>query len=294
MSKLWPLRWPLRSYAAMAALVLCHAATQAAEVMPDASLGTWACFGVCGASPADGDVGLSPLANPAYGYVSTAGSDATGVSPLALSESGGGGSTFTQTNGSRYTSAAFSASAGDTLSAWFNYVSTDGKGFDDYAWARLVNAADHSLVAWLFTARSTNSNKQSIVPGDLEVGFDADAVIVNHGDFEFNTRNLRTPMAVNWSLLGDSNGSCWRDTAEGCGFSGWLNSRITLSRAGSYQLEVGVVNFGDQAYDSGLAFDLAGLQAPAAPVPEASTLPMLLAGLGVMAFLSRRCQWLCA
>ena len=40
----------------------------------------------------------------------------------------------------------------------FNFLSTDGKGYDDYAWARLVNADQGNLtVAWLFTARSTNS-----------------------------------------------------------------------------------------------------------------------------------------
>ncbi len=269
------------------ALALSAMGARSAEVPLDGSLDTWTCLGQCGASASDGDVSLSPLGHAAYGYVTTAGSEATNVSPLNLSESGGGGSVFTQTNGSRYTSAAFSASAGDTLGAYFNYVSTDGKGFDDYAWARLVDASGQSLVAWLFTARSTNSNKQSIVPGDLGVDFDPDAVIVNYADFEFNTRNLKTPSAVNWSLLGGSNGACWRETAEGCGFTGWLQSRITLARTGLYQLEVGVVNFGDQAYDSGLAFDVANLSAPSA-VPETGGLPLLLAGLGAVAWLARR------
>jgi hypothetical protein len=260
-----------------------------AAVAPlNADLNTWSCVGQCGATAADGDVTLSPLGNVLHGYVTTAGSQALQVSPLSLTESGGGGSVFTQTNGSSYTSSAFTAQAGDTLSAYFNYVSTDGKGFDDYAWARVINASDSSLVAWLFTARSTNSNKQSIVPGDLGVGFDPDAVIVNYADFDFNTRNLKTPSPVNWGLLGDSNASCWREKAEGCGFTGWLQSRITLAQGGSYQLEVGVVNFGDQIYDSGLAFDLAQLRAPVAVVPEAGTLPMLVSGLGLVAWGMRR------
>jgi PEP-CTERM motif len=204
------------------------------------------------------------------------------VSPLHITESGKGGTTFTETNGSVFRSAAFSAQAGESVSAYFNYVSTDGKGYDDYAWARLVNATDNSLVAWMFTARSTNSSKQSIVPGDLKVGFDPDTTILNYGDFEFQTRNLKQGNPVDWSRLGGSNGACWRDDAEGCGFSGWLQSQVTLGQAGSYRLEVGVVNFGDGLYDSGLAFDMANLSAPASTVPEPGTAAMALSALGLL------------
>lgn len=261
---------------------------RAAAVTVPANLDAWTCVGVCGASGADGDITASPLGNAQYGYVSTAGSLATGVSPLDIVESGGGGAKFSQTNGSSYLSPVFSAQAGDTVSARFNYVSTDGKGFDDYAYARLVDANTGGLVAWMFTARSTNSNKQSVVPGDLRVDFDPDAVIVDYQDFSFNTRNLKTPAPVNWRLLGDSNGTCWRDTAEGCGFTGWLESRVALAGGGSFRLEVGVVNFGDQLYDSGLAFDLPQLTAPAASVPEPGTLGMLAIALLVMGLVKRR------
>ncbi len=277
----------LRHLTAILAASLLGGTALAADAPLDGQLDNWTCVGHCGAASADGDVGLSPTGNTRYGYVTTAGSQALNVSPLDLQESGGGGSVFTQTHGSSYTSAAFFAQQGDTLSASFNYVSTDGKGFDDYAWARVLNADTQAVVAWMFTARSTNSNKQSIVPGDLEVDFDPDAVILNYADFEFNTRNLKTETAVNWGLLGDSNGSCWRETAEGCGFTGWLNSRITLAQAGRYQLEVGVVNFGDQAYDSGLAFDVAGLQAPTSAVPEVGSFPLFALGAAGL-LLSRR------
>lgn len=279
---------PLRTAFVLTALSTTFTLAHAADAAINGQLDTWQCVGACGAAGADGDITLSPLGNAQFGYVTTAGSQALSVSPLNFTESGGGGAKFAQTNGSRYTSAAFNVSAGDAVSAHFNYVSTDGKGFDDYAWARLVNTQDAADVTWLFTARSSNSNKQSVVPGDLPVTFDPDAVIVNYGDFDFNTRNLKTPAPVNWNLLGDSNGTCWRDTAEGCGFTGWLQSRVTLARAGSYQLEVGVVNFGDQLYDSGLAFDVDHLAAPATAVPEAGVLPMLGVGLGMMAALHRR------
>ena len=139
------------------------------------------------------------------------------------------------------------------------------------------NATSNAI--WLFTARSTNANKQSIVPGDLEVGFDPDAVIVNYDDFDFQVRNLETPTPIQWSALGDENGLCWRDDAPGCGFTGWLQSRVTVSDAGWYRLEVGVVNFGDELYASGMAFDVAGLTPVATPVPEPSTGWLTLAGV---------------
>jgi hypothetical protein len=277
----------------IAAAALTTLTAQAATAPINGDLNTWTCTGTCGASAADGDITLSPLGNANYGYVTTFGSTAHNVSPLNLVESGGHGVDFTQTNGSSYLSAAFSAGAGDTVEAYFNYVSTDGKGFDDYAWARLVNAADSSLVAWMFTARSTNSNKQSIVPGDLNVDFDPDATIVNYGDFAFNTRNIKDGNPIDWSLLGDPlnggfNGACWRDDAEGCGFTGWLQSRVSVANAGSYRLEMGVVNFGDEIFDSGLAFDVANLSAPTAPVPVPGALPMLLSGLVTFGAFARR------
>lgn len=245
----------------------------AANVNPD--LATWTCAGACGSLGANGDITLSPLNSTQYGYLTTAGSSAHNVSPLSIAESGGQGSTFFQTNGSSYTSAAFNVAAGESVEAYFNYVSTDGKGFDDYAWARLVDAGNGSTVAWLFNARSTNGNKQSVVPGNAlgkasnnTVDFDPDTTIVNYDDFDFNTRNTDIGNPVDWSPLGDSNGACWRGNAEGCGFTGWLLSRVTPG-AGTYRLEIGVVNFGDELYDSGLAFDLQGLVAAPVPVPAA-------------------------
>lgn len=148
----------------------------------------------------------------------------------------------------------------------FNYVSTDGKGYDDYAWARLLDATNGQLVAWLFTARSSNSATGNIVPGDVVTRkeFDPREVIVNYDTFNFTSKTVEDP--VDWSLLGGSNGTCWKDNAAGCGYTGWLHQRHSFQAAGAYRLEVGIVNWGDEAYDSGLAFDLSGLAA--APVPE--------------------------
>jgi hypothetical protein len=245
-----------------AALALGPAQVWAANVAPPGLLSTWTCVGQCGASAADGDIVLSPLANPAYGYVATAGSTVYGASPLVLDDNSRG----SETNGSVITSGAFNAAAGDLLDVHFNYVSTDGKGYDDYAWARLLDATNGQLVAWLFTARSSNSATGNIVPGDVVTRkeFDPREVIVNYDTFNFTSKTVEDP--VDWSLLGGSNGTCWKDNAAGCGYTGWLQSRHSFQAAGAYRLEVGIVNWGDEAYDSGLAFDLSGLAA--APVPE--------------------------
>lgn len=261
------------------ALTLASPLAQAVDVQPPPGPADTTCLGSCGISAADGDITLSPLAKPMFGWVSTFGSSELGVSPLAL----GGNKTGAETNGSRVRTGAFAALAGDQLNIYLNYVSTDGKGYDDYAWARLIDAGSASTVAWLFTARSTNSGTRNIVPGDVvdKSDFDPDTALVGYDAWDFTSKTAVDP--VNWAPLGDSNGLCWEDNAKGCGFTGWMHARHTLAASGSYRLEFGVVNWGDQAYDSGLAFDYAGLRALplAAPVPEPSGL--LLMALGLLA-----------
>ena len=253
---------------------------------PPANLADWQCTGQCGSSGVDGDIGLSPLGNAAYGYVTTHGSMAFGTSPLALPANSRGNGT--ENNGSVFVSSSFQAAAGSQLNVQFNYISTDGKNYDDYGWARLLNASDNSLVAWLFTAQSNNSGSGKIVPGDVvtKAEFDPDDTIVDFDKFSFNTRNASNP--VDWSLLGYSNGACWKENAEGCGFTGWLQSSVTIAAAGSYKLEIGVVNWGDSAYDSGLAFDYSGLTPAPLPVPEPGALVLMLSGLAGLGFMAAR------
>lgn len=272
----------LRS-ALAAGLVVAAQSASAIAVLPPADLSTWTCTGICGSSAADGDIGLSPLGNARYGYVTTSDSNFLGVSPLTLSDTNEG----IETNGSRIVSGAFNAAAGDTLDLRFNYISTDGKGFDDYAWARVVDATTGSLVSWLFTARSSNSSTGNIVPGDVvdKKDFDFKTTIVDYATFQFTSKTIDDP--VNWSKLGQSNGTCWEDNAQGCGYTGWLQSRVSFASAGNYRVEIGVVNWGDDAFDSGLAFDYAGLTGGTAPVPEPTTLALLFAGLGLVGLRSR-------
>ena len=263
----------------------------AAPVVLRSDLAGWACTGVWGSSAADGDITLSPLGNAQYGLLITSGSSALGVSPLATdSNSRGDG---TENNRSRVVSGAFHDNAGDQFDLRLNYIATDGKGFDDYAWARLPDASDNSLVAWLFTARGSNSSTGNIVPGDVvdKHDFDPDEVIVDYRDFDFHSKTTADP--VNWSQLGSSNGTCWRDNAAGCGYTGWLHSQVSVASAGNYRVELGVVNWGDQAFDSGLAFNFAGLSVAApppvpVPEPEPAALQLTLLGLAALAVTMRR------
>lgn len=270
------------------AAVLFSSTAFAQTVSLPGDLSTWTAVGSAGSMAPSGDITASPWANGQYGYVTTAESAEYNVSPLTLDA--GGKISGVETNGSKFTSASFSALAGQTLSMSFNYVSTDGKGYDDYAWARVINAADNSLAAWLFTAQSTNSSTKGIVPGNVldKAAFDPDQVITNYKDFSFTSKTSQEP--INWSALRGSNGACWKDNAEGCGFTGWLNSSITLANSGLYRVEVGVVNWGDESYDSGLAFDFKGLTNTqvVTSVPEPDSYLMMLAGLGLIGSIARR------
>jgi hypothetical protein len=262
-----------------AASLLCthlHAATTL-------DLNAFNCTGVCGTSGANGDVVASPLGG-SYGYVTTNGSTSFSglVSPVAVASTKG-----VNTNGSKAVSQVFSTTG--TISAWFNYVSTDGNGFADYAWARVIDANNDNplfnTVAWLFTARSTNSGKNKIVPGDLDFAVPT-STIANYASYQFTELDGKNGQFVHWDPLGEYSGTCWESNKSngGCGYTGWLNAQVTVA-PGNYRLEVGVSNFSDTLFDSGLAFDIAAL---AAPVPEPGAWALMLGGLALLAAKCRR------
>ena len=224
----------------------------------------WTTIGNAGTLGANNVVTLAPGGGTAYGWVSTKG----GVFGAGQLPGVGG------TNGSSLTSTLFAAGAGDALKFSFNYVTSDGAGFSDYAWSQLLNSGG-TPVAVLFDARTKPTG--NTVPGFGLPPISATLVPSS------------TPIiggGVSWAPLLPNNSPCY---SAGCGYTGWIAATYAIPTAGSYMLQFGVSNWGDTAWQSGLAFDgitVAGV--PVGVVPEPETYAMLLAGLGLLGFAARR------
>jgi len=232
----------------------------------------WSCAGTCGSLGADGVVTTSP-ASGSYNYVTTSG----GVAGVGL---GVGSGIASETTGSVATSNLFSVNAGDELDLFFNYVTSDGGIFSDYAWVRLLDAA---LVPAdvLFTARTTNFASADTVPG-FNLPPLADGVTLNPAS---------TPIIAggpSWSPLAGDSGSCFD---IGCGYTGWIAMNYIFSAPGSFFLEFGVVNWQDNLFQSGLAFDnitVAGIPIDPQPLSAPGTLAIFGLALFGMVGLRRR------
>ncbi len=232
----------------------------------------WTCVGNCGSSAPDGVVGASPfVGSSGHQWVSTSGGT-NGVGGLA-----GVGGSGTPVNGSTLSTSLFTVGANAPLTFFFNYVTSDGAGFADYAWARLLDSSNNQA-SLLFTARTVSSG--SIVPG-----------------FSMPSPNATlTPASVpiiggapSWSPLGASSGTCF---ASGCGYTGWVQSSFQIANAGQYRLQIGVTNWNDGLYQSGLALDgvVAGGIAiiPPSGIPEPTTLVLVPAGVFILAAARRK------
>lgn len=267
---------------ALSSLLLVRAAGAQVGSLPAG----WACTAqdpatACGTLGASGVVVAPPTGESRYAWVSSNG----GMMGVNLPGVGGDPSIPENPgvpwNGSAFRTSPFSATANDNLRFFFNYVTSDGAGYADYAWARLLNP-DGSQVALLFTARTRESG--SIVPGQ---SMPAPAATLTPSSVQI----LGGGDGPDWLPLGEWSGLCF---GPGCGYTGWIASEFRIGATGQYVLEVGVTNWDDDQYDSGLAIanlalnDVPISQPDTSVIPEPSTYALLGTGLGLIAALRRR------
>lgn len=263
----------------LAAAAALTAMSLPASAIPLGNVGDFT--GNAGFGTPNGVVTASPV-GPNYVFLTTAGG-------AALSGLGVGG----ETNGTELTTDPFSVSAGETLEYYFNYVTSDGSGFPDYAYAFLidVDTQDQTL---FFTARTTPTG--DTVPGFGLPPLDA-AATLTPSTTEIIDGNgpgsaLGSADGPEWIHLGGSSGGCFDGVGEGCGYTDWIFASLEIPVDGTYQAVFGVVNANDQDFDSGIA--LAGLTAggtviiPSNAIPLPGALPLMAAGLAGLGWLRAR------
>ena len=228
----------------LTALVAISALSNQVAAAPLAS--GWTSSGNAGTTIGTDGVVITPTGFTGYNWVSTDG----GVSGNTLGYTG-------STNGSTALSPLFSAAAGEQLAFKFNYITSDGAGYSDYGWAKLFDSSMNE-VALLFTARTTPTG--NTVPGfgmsPINAAINPAVVTITAG-------------APDWSSLGSSSGTCF---STGCGYTGWVDASYLIASAGTFHLQLGVANFTDTAWDSGLAF--AGATIAGKSIDDVSQVPL--------------------
>jgi hypothetical protein len=255
----------------------------AVAMAPDIAAAS-SCVGTCGTDIANGDVTLPPGFD-SYQYVTTTGGPTDGGDLPAVFGSQG----VNSTNGSTYTTTAFSTTPGELVNFEFNYITSDGSGFPDYAWAALIST-DGGTNYLIFSAQTQptgntvpGSTMPALAPG-ASLTPPTSPITPGSGTQCGNSCNDPAGGPV-WAELGGSSGNCW---AVGCGLTGWIESEFTGEAAGAYTLEFGVSNSNDTLYDSGLAFAGVEVGGNPVPTPEPSTWALMLVGLAGLGFLGHR------